>query len=167
MSVMRLHVFVGQNADKILHVGPIGLGWLRAAPSIGAFAMALWIAHRPPMTRPGRTLLWSVGGFGVAIIAFGVSPWFWVSFIALVLTGVFDNVSVVVRHTMVQLLTPDGLRGRVTAVNQMFVGCSNEISSLRAGFMAALIGPVAATLLGGVGIFAVTGFAWWKWLGFW
>jgi len=142
-------------ADQILHVGPIGLGWLRAAPSLGAFAMAMALAHRPPLARPGWALLWAVAGFGAAIVVFGVSRWFWVSFAALVFTGAFDNVSVVVRQSLVQLLTPDALRGRVTAVNQIFIGSSNEIGALRAGLMAALIGPVAAVVWGGLGTIAV------------
>lgn len=143
-------------ADQILHVGPIGFGWLRAAPSIGAFAMAMWIAHRPPIARPGRALLWSVAGFGAAIVAFGLSHWFWLSLLALFLTGAFDNISVVVRQSLVQLLTPDALRGRVTAVNQIFIGSSNEIGALRAGLMSALVGPVAAVVWGGIGTVVVT-----------
>lgn len=143
-------------ADQILHVGPIGFGWLRAAPSIGAFAMAMWLAHRPPLLFPGRALLWSVAGFGGAIIVFGLSRWFWLSLVALILTGAFDNISVVVRQSLVQLLTPDALRGRVTAVNQIFIGSSNEIGALRAGLMSALFGPVAAVVWGGVGTLAVT-----------
>lgn len=142
-------------ADKILHIGPIGLGWLRAAPSIGAFAMALAIAHRAPIKTPGKALMWSVAGFGAAVIVFGFSRWFWLSFVALVLTGAFDNVSVVVRQTLVQLLTPDKLRGRVTGVNQIFIGSSNEIGALRAGLMAALIGPTAAVVAGGLGTLVV------------
>ncbi len=142
-------------ADRILHVGPIGFGWLRAAPSIGAFAMAMWLAHRAPLERPGRALLWSVAGFGLAIVVFGLSPWFWLSFVALFFSGVFDNVSVVVRQSLVQLLTPDALRGRVTAVNQIFIGSSNEIGALRAGLMAALVGPVGAVVWGGIGTIAV------------
>ncbi len=142
-------------ADKILHVGPIGFGWLRAAPSIGAFAMAIWLAHRAPLERPGRALLWSVAGFGVAILVFGLSQWFWLSFVALLFSGAFDNVSVVVRQSLVQLLTPDALRGRVTAVNQIFIGSSNEIGALRAGLMAALIGPVGAVVWGGIGTIVV------------
>jgi MFS family permease len=142
-------------ADRILHVGPIGLGWLRAAPSIGAFLTALWIAHRPPMQRPGRELLWAVAGFGAAIVVFGLSKWFWLSFIALLLTGVFDNISVVVRQTMIQLLTPDDLRGRVTGVNQIFIGSSNEIGAMRAGLVAALFGPIAAVVSGGIGTLLV------------
>lgn len=143
-------------ADQILHVGPIGFGWLRAAPSLGAFAMAMWIAHRPPLEHPGRALLWSVVGFGVAIVAFGLSRWFWLSLFALFLTGAFDNVSVVVRQSLVQLLTPDSLRGRVTAVNQIFIGSSNEIGALRAGLMSAVIGPVGAVVWGGIGTVLVT-----------
>ena len=142
-------------ADQILHVGPIGFGWLRAAPSIGAFGMAMWLAHRAPLERPGRALLWTVVGFGAAIIVFGLSRWFWLSLLALFFTGVFDNISVVVRQSLVQLLTPDALRGRVTAVNQIFIGSSNEIGALRAGMMAALIGPVGAVVWGGVGTLVV------------
>jgi MFS family permease len=143
-------------ADEILHVGPTGFGCLRAAPSVGASTMAMWVAHRPPMARPGRALLWAVVGFGAAIVVFGLSRWFWLSLVALFLTGAFDNVSVVVRQSLVQLLTPDALRGRVTAVNQIFVGSSNEIGALRAGLMSALIGPVAAVVWGGVATIAVT-----------
>ncbi|MBC7369912.1 MAG: MFS transporter, partial [Undibacterium sp.] len=142
-------------AADILHVGPIGLGWLRAAPSIGAFGMAMWLAHRAPLTRPGLALLRTVAGFGLAIIVFGFSHYFWLSLVALFFTGVFDNVSVVVRQSLVQLLTPDHLRGRVTAVNQMFIGSSNEIGALRAGLMAALLGPAAAVVWGGLGTVAV------------
>lgn len=143
-------------ADQILHVGPTGFGCLRAAPSIGAIAMAMWVAHRPPMQNPGRALLWAVAGFGAAIVIFGVSRWFWLSLFALFLTGAFDNISVVVRQSLVQLLTPDALRGRVTAMNQIFVGSSNEIGALRAGLMSALVGPVAAVVWGGIGTIAVT-----------
>jgi MFS family permease len=138
-------------AAQILQVGPVGFGWLRAAPSIGAIAMAFWLAHRPPLARPGRALLWSVAGFGVATILFGWSRSLWLSLIALALTGALDNVSVVVRQSLVQLLTPDALRGRVTAVNQIFIGSSNEIGALRAGLMSAAVGPVAAVVWGGLG----------------
>ncbi len=144
-------------ADQVLHVGPIGLGWLRAAPSLGAFAMAMWLAHRAPLARPGLTLLWAIAGFGLAIVIFGWSEWYWLSFIALLFTGVFDSVSVIVRQSLVQLLTPDHLRGRVTSVNQIFIGSSNEIGALRAGLMGALVGPVAAVVWGGVGTLLVAG----------
>lgn len=144
-------------ADQVLHVGPIGLGWLRAAPSLGAFTMAMWLAHRAPLARPGLTLLWSIAGFGLAIVVFGWSHWYWLSFIALLFTGVFDSVSVIVRQSLVQLLTPDHLRGRVTSVNQIFIGSSNEIGALRAGLMGALVGPVAAVVWGGLGTLLVAG----------
>jgi MFS family permease len=138
-------------AEEILHVGPIGLGWLRAAPSVGAVAMAFWQAHRAPLARPGIALLWSVVGFGIATVVFGLSRSLWLSLVALFFTGAFDNISVVVRNSLVQILTPDALRGRVTSVNQIFIGSSNEIGSLRAGFMSALIGPVLAVTVGGAG----------------
>jgi MFS family permease len=143
-------------ADQILHVGPAGFGWLRAAPSLGAVSMAMWIAHRPPLRHPGNALLWSVAGFGAATLVFGLSHWFWLSLVALFFTGAFDNISVVVRQSLLQFLTPDSLRGRVTAVNQIFVGSSNEIGALRAGLTAALIGPVAAVAWGGAGTIGVT-----------
>jgi MFS family permease len=143
-------------ADQILHVGPIGFGWLRAAPSLGAFAMAMWLAHRTPLAAPGRALLWTVAGFGAALIVFGVSRWLWLSLLALFFSGAFDMISVVVRQSLVQLLTPDKLRGRVMAVNQIFIGSSNEIGALRAGLMSALIGPVGAVVWGGIGTIVVT-----------
>ncbi|HWA27220.1 MAG TPA: MFS transporter [Lacunisphaera sp.] len=142
-------------ADQILHVGPAGLGWLRAAPSAGAICMALFTAHRPSARRPGLLMLWSVAGFGAALTLFSYSTVLWLSLAALFLSGVFDNYSVVVRHSLVQLMTPDALRGRVTAVNQLFIGSSNEISALRAGLSAALFGPVAAAGVGGILTLAV------------
>lgn len=143
-------------ADRILHVGPVGFGWLRAAPSLGAFAMAMWLAHRPPLARPGIALLATVAAFGASIMVFGWSRWFWLSLLALFASGACDNISVVVRQSLVQLLTPDALRGRVTAVNQIFIGSSNEIGALRAGLMSALVGPVAAVVMGGFGTILVT-----------
>ncbi|MGI8891071.1 MAG: MFS transporter [Chthoniobacterales bacterium] len=142
-------------ADQILHCGPMGLGWLRAAPAIGAFAMALVIAYLPPMRRAGGTLLWCVSGFGVATIVFGASHWFWLSISMLFLTGVFDSVSMVVRQTLVQLLTPDEMRGRVSAVNNIFIGTSNEFGALESGLTAALFGPVLSVIGGGIGTILV------------
>ena len=142
-------------ADRILHVGPAGLGWLRAAPALGAITMAFLVTHLPPAKRPGLGMLWSVAGFGAAIVLFGLSTNFWLSMTALYLSGVCDNFSVVVRHTLVQMLTPDVLRGRVSAFNQLFIGSSNEISELRAGLAAALFGPVAAAAGGGLGTILV------------
>lgn len=142
-------------AEKILHVGSIGLGWLRAAPSIGAILMALKLTHGRPMRRPGATMLWAVGGFGVVITIFGLSHWYWLSFAMLLISGCLDNVSVVVRQSLVQLLTPDHLRGRVTAVNQIFIISSNELGSFRAGTMAGVFGPVVAAVAGGIGTVVV------------
>jgi MFS family permease len=142
-------------ADQILHCGPIGLGWLRAAPAIGAFVMAVLIAYLPPMRNAGRALLWCVSGFGAATIAFGASRWFWLSLGMLFLTGVFDSVSVVVRQTLVQLLTPDEMRGRVSAVNNIFIGTSNEFGALESGLTAALFGPVISVIGGGIGTILV------------
>ncbi len=149
-------------AAEVLHVGKIGLGWLQAAQSVGAVSMALWLTHRAPMERPGRAMLWSVVGFGVAVIVFGLSSWFWLSFAALVVAGACDNISVVVRQSLVQFLTPDALRGRVTAVNQIFIGTSNEAGALRAGLMEARFGPVAAVVVGGIGTLAVVGAVAWR-----
>jgi MFS family permease len=142
-------------ARDILHIGPTGLGWLRAAPSLGAFAMALVLAHRPPLRKAGPALLWAVGGFGVATIVFGVSRDPVVSFVMLLLTGALDNVSVVVRGTLVQVLTPDEMRGRVSAVNAIFIGSSNELGEFESGVAARLLGTVPAVVLGGVGTLLV------------
>ncbi len=150
-------------ADQILHCGPIGLGWLRAAPAIGAFVMAVMIAHLPPMRRAGRTLLWCVSGFGLATIVFGMSHWFWLSLAMLFLTGVFDSVSVVVRHTVVQLLTPDEMRGRVSALNNIFIGTSNEFGAVESGLTAAAFGPVVSVVGGGIGTILVVLAVAWKW----
>ena len=150
-------------ADQILHVGAVGLGWLRAAPSIGAVLMALALAHRPPLRRAGMAMLWAVASFGVATIVFGLSQNFWLSLVALVATGAADNISVGVRHTLVQLLTPDPMRGRVSAVNNIFIGSSNELGALESGVTAALFGPVLSVIGGGIGtILVVLGVAW-KW----
>jgi len=142
-------------ADQILDCGPIGLGWLRAAPAIGAFVMAVAIAYLPPMRHAGRMLLWCVTGFGAATIVFGASRWFWLSLLMLFLTGVFDSVSVVVRQTLVQLLTPDEMRGRVSAVNNIFIGTSNEFGAVESGLTAAVFGPVVSVVAGGIGTILV------------
>ncbi len=142
-------------ADQILHCGPVGLGWMRAAPGIGAFIMALLIAYLPPMKKAGKTLLWCVTGFGIATIIFGLSRSLWVSLAMLFLTGVFDSVSVVIRHTLLQLVTPDTMRGRISAVNNIFIGTSNELGALESGLTAALFGPVLSVVAGGVGTILV------------
>lgn len=129
-------------AKDILAEGPTGLGILRAAPSVGAFVTAVVLAHRRPFRRAGRTLLWAVAGFGAATIVFGLSRSFWLSLAMLTLTGAFDNVSVVIRGTLVQLLTPDVMRGRVSAINSIFIGVSNELGGFESGVAARLIGQI-------------------------
>lgn len=142
-------------AKDILHVGPMGFGWLRAAEAIGAFAMAMVLAHRVPLQRPGRALLWSVAGFGLTIIGFGLSENFALSFIMLVLMGAFDNISVVIRGTLMQVLTPDDMRGRVAAVNSVFISSTNQLGAFESGITAKWWGPVAAVVVGGVGTLVV------------
>ncbi|MEP6671060.1 MAG: MFS transporter [Chthoniobacter sp.] len=150
-------------ADQVLHVGAVGLGWLRAAPSIGAVIMAFVLAHRPPLKQAGNAMLLAVAGFGAATIVFGLSRNYALSFLALALTGACDNVSVVVRHTLVQLLTPDTMRGRVSAVNNIFIGSSNEIGAFESGITAALFGPLLSVVGGGIGTILVVLATAWKW----
>jgi MFS family permease len=142
-------------ADQILRCGPIGLGWLRAAPAVGAFAMALVVAYLPPIRHAGKTLLWCVTGFGLATIGFGISKAFWLSLGMLFLAGAFDSVSVIIRGSIVQLVTPDEMRGRVSAVNNIFIGTSNEFGALESGLTAALFGPVLSVVAGGIGTILV------------
>jgi MFS family permease len=142
-------------ARDILHVGPRGLGWLRAAPSIGALVMGLVTTQLAPWRRAGIALLWSVVGFGVATVGFALSRSFALSMICLGLSGLFDNISMVIRLTLEQLITPDRLRGRVSAVHSVFIGLSNEMGEFESGVTAALLGPVGSVLLGGLGTLAV------------
>src|SRR5262245_12649204 len=160
-SVALLPIF----AKDILGVGAKGLGVLTAALPLGAVLCTFILAHRPPMQRAGRALIWSVAAFGVATIWFGYSKWFWLSFLLLFISGAVDNISVVVRHTLVQLLTPDEKRGRVSAVNNLFIGTSNELGAFRSGFVAQTFGPwvgrtmvtgaIVSTVSGGVGTILV------------
>ncbi len=142
-------------AKDILQAGPSGLGILQAALPAGSLLCSLILAHRPPLQKAGRALLWSVVVFGFATIGFGLSRWFWLSFGMLFLCGAVDNVSVVVRHTLVQLLTPDEKRGRVSAVNSLFIGTSNELGGFESGFVAWLFGPVISVVSGGIGTILV------------
>jgi MFS family permease len=142
-------------ADQILHCGPIGLGWMRAAPAVGAFMMALVVAYLPPIKRAGKTLLWCVSGFGIVTILFGLSKTLWLSLGFLFLIGAFDSVSVIIRGSIVQLVTPDEMRGRVSAVNNIFIGTSNEFGALESGLTAALFGPVISVVAGGIGTILV------------
>jgi MFS family permease len=138
-------------ADQILHCGPVGLGWMRAAPAVGAFVMALVVAYLPPMNQAGKALLWCVTGFGISIIIFGLSQSLWLSLAMLFLAGAFDSVSVIIRGSIVQLVTPDEMRGRVSSVNNIFIGTSNEFGALESGLTAALFGPVVSVVGGGIG----------------
>ena len=148
-------------AKDILHVGANGLGWLLAAPSAGAFTSALIQAHRGPLRRAGRTILLAVACFGAATVFFGLSTFFPLSLAMLFALGVCDNISVVVRSTLVQISTPDDMRGRVSALNGLFIGTSNELGAFESGAVANLLGPVASVVLGGVGTIAVAGITAW------
>ena len=142
-------------AEDILAVGPTGLGFLQAALPMGSLVCALVLAHRPPLQKAGRTMLLAVAGFGLATIGFGCSRWFWFSLLMLFVCGAMDNVSVVVRHTLVQLLTPNEKRGRVSAVNSLFIGTSNELGGFESGLVAYWLGPVVSVVAGGVGTILV------------
>jgi MFS family permease len=150
-------------ARDILEVGPNGFGWMRAAPGLGAVVMSILVAHRPPFERAGRALLLSVVGFGVATIVFGLSRSFPLSLAMLFSLGALDMISVVVRHTLVQILTPDEMRGRVSAVNSLFIGLSNELGEAESGLVAYLFqrggdrsfGPTVSVVSGGLGTLVV------------
>jgi MFS family permease len=142
-------------AKDILQVGPIGLGWLRAAPSIGALSVAFLLAHRPPFKRAGRTLLLAVAGFGAATIVFGLSRSFWLSLLMLFMLGGLDNISVVIRETLALTRTPDEMRGRVGAINGLFVNASSQLGGFESGLTAQLFGPTLSVAGGGVGTIMV------------
>ena len=142
-------------AKDILHVGPRELGWLLAAPSLGAVTAAFVQAHRPPWRSAGRALLAAVAGYGVVTIGFGLSTNLWLSLGLLVLLGACDNISVVLRGTLVQVLTPDAMRGRVSALNGLFIGTSNELGAFESGTVAQYFGPVISVVSGGIGTLLV------------
>jgi MFS family permease len=149
-------------AREILMTGPWGLGILRSAPGLGAAAMAVYLAHNPIRERVGAKMLWCVAGFGIFTILFGVSHSLTLSLIALVLVGATDMVSVIVRGTLIQIATPDEMRGRVNAVDMVFIGASNELGQFESGLTAHWFGTVPAVVLGGIGTLVVT--AGWAWL---
>ncbi len=150
-----------QYAKDILKVGPQGLGLLTAALPVGSITCALLMAHRPPMKKAGRALIAAVIVFGLATIVFGGSRWFWFSILMLFLCGFADNVSVIVRHTLVQLLTPDAMRGRVSSVNNLFIGTSNQLGWFESGLVSQYFGPVFSVVSGGVAtILVVLAVAW-------
>lgn len=137
-------------AGQVLHVGPVGLGYLRAAPGIGAIIMALYLTYRPPTKNAGIKLLISVGAFSVTMIVFALSQNFFLSIALLAISGAFDSVSVVIRQTILQFYTPDNMRGRVSAVSTMFIGSSNEIGAFESGTAAKLLGLVPSVIFGGI-----------------
>jgi hypothetical protein len=147
-------------AVEILHTDARGLGWLRAAPSIGAISMAFLLSHSPRAKHAGWTLLWSVAGFGAAIVVFGISRALWLSLVMLFLTGAFDNISVVLRQSLVQTKTPDRLKGRVLAVQNIFISSSNQLGAAESGWTAAWFGTVTSVVAGGLAtIIVVASFA--------
>lgn len=148
--------------QEILDYGPEGLGILRASPALGAVAVGIWLARHPVQRHAGRVLLVAVAGFGLCIIGFGLSTSFWLSALWLLLSGVCDGVSVVLRSTILQLATPDGMRGRVSSINGLFIGSSNELGAFYAGSMARLLGLVPAVVLGGFVTLGVVATTAWK-----
>lgn len=148
--------------SEILHVGPEGLGMLRAAPWIGAILIAIYLTHHPIMRNVGKVLLWSVAGFGFCMIAFALSTNFWLSLFILAVSGGFDCVSVIVRATLLQVLTPENMKGRVSAVNNIFIGSSNEIGAFESGVAARLLGVVPSVIFGGVMTLCVVAVTGWR-----
>jgi MFS family permease len=145
-AVAMLPVF----ASDVLKVGPEGLGVLRACPALGAIIMSVFLAFNPPLKKTGKYMFYCVAGFGLMMIVFALSKNFWLSCLALFLSGVFDNVSVVIRGTILQLFTPNEMRGRVAAVNSIFIGSSNELGAFESGVAARLMGLVPSVIFGGV-----------------
>jgi MFS family permease len=152
-AVALLPVFAGE----ILKVGPQGLGFLRAAPAAGAVLMSLFLAYRPPLKRSGTVLLIGVSGFGLAYLLFALSGYFYLSLFLLFVSGVFDNISVVIRSTILQLMTPDHMRGRVSAVNSIFIGSSNELGAFESGLAARIMGLIPSVIFGSCMTFVVVG----------
>jgi MFS family permease len=150
-------------ARDILHVGSTGYGLLLAAPAVGALLMSILIAHLPPLHRAGKVLLWCVAAYGVCMTIFGASKVFWLSMFVMFLAGGLDSVSVMIRHTLVQVITPDYLRGRVSAVNGVFIGVSNELGGFESGTVAKFLGAVPTVVLGGIGTVLVVTAVAFKW----
>ena len=137
-------------AGEILKVGPEGLGLLRAAPMAGAVLMSILLAYNPPRVKAGRMLMIGVAGFGLSIIGFALSKNFYLSMFLLALSGMFDNISVVIRAATMQLVAPDEMRGRVASVNSIFIGSSNELGSFESGLAAKLMGLIPSVIFGGI-----------------
>jgi MFS family permease len=153
---------IPEFATKILSVGPIGFGWLNAAIDIGSVITIITMTLRPMKTKQGKKLFAAVAGFGLCIIVFGISEIYWISFCALVLAGMLDGISVIVRGTVLQLSTPDAMRGRVSSVNSMFINSSNELGQFESGFMARIMGTVPSVIFGGCMTLIVVVLTWFK-----
>ena len=149
-------------ANDILHVGPQGLGWLVAATYLGNFIAIAWLTTRPIKKRQGKIVLYVVAGFGLCILVFAISKNFWLSFGALFISGLFDGVSIIIRGTVVQLFVPNEMRGRVSAVNSMFINSSNELGQFESGVTAAAMGTVPSVIFGGCMTLLVVIFTWFK-----
>lgn len=152
-AVAMLPAFI----QDVYHLGPEGLGILRAAPAVGAIFTGLWLTRHPLNKHAGRWLLGAVAGFGVCMIGFAVTSYFWVAAVILLLSGIFDGISVVMRQTIMQLATPDGMRGRVSAINGIFIGSSNELGAFESGVAARLLGLVPSVIFGGIMTLSVVG----------
>jgi MFS family permease len=149
-------------SDVILNAGPKGLGLLRAAPALGAIVLLLFVTFLPLKRQQGRTMLLSVAGFGICIVLFGLSSHFWLSFAALFTSGLLDGISILVRSTILQLKTPEDMRGRVASLNSIFIMSSNELGAFESGFTARLMGAVPAVVFGGCMTLLVTVAVWIK-----
>jgi MFS family permease len=153
---------IPEFAEKILTVGPIGFGWLNAAMDIGSVIMITTLTLMPMRKKQGYYLMYAVAAFGLCIIVFGFSRWYWISFIALMLAGMMDGISVIIRGTILQLTTPDDKRGRVSSVNSMFINSSNELGQFESGFMARAMGTVPSVIFGGTMTLLVVIITWFK-----
>ena len=149
-------------AIDILDIGPQSLGWLVSATYIGNFIAIAWLIKKPLKNKQGKTLLYCVAGFGICILVFALSENFWLSFAALLASGLFDGVSVIIRGTIMQLFVPDEMRGRVSAVNSIFINSSNELGQFESGVAASLLGTVPSVIFGGCMTLLVTIITWIK-----
>jgi len=153
---------IPEFAEKILMVGPIGFGWLNAAMDIGSVLVISSLTLWPMKNKQGYRLMYAVAGFGVCIVIFGFSRLYWLSFITLMIAGMMDGISVIVRGTVLQLTTPDDKRGRVSSVNSMFINSSNELGQFESGFMARALGTVPSVIFGGTMTLLVVIITWFK-----
>lgn len=152
-AVAMLPAFI----QDVYHLGPEGLGIMRAAPAVGAIFTGLWLTRHPINLHAGRWLLWAVAGFGICIIGFALTTYFWIAAFLLLLSGIFDGISVVMRTTIMQLATPDSMRGRVSSINGIFIGSSNELGAFESGIAARLMGLVPSVIFGGLMTLSVVG----------